>query len=355
MTKSKLNTIDKSSYFANALLYSSLTYSLFTYSFFIHLPGLSAGTSNTILLCMIGTSLILCFALSYLHRRNIVSLFTYITLPFSIYVLLSYRKFFPGRADAAMLITASLLIIYLCFFTFGPIRNKGSRKRAVMRRISRTANSMCFIIAVCLAVFVASIAISTGAGSYIYRATLPSVESSQEADDWTIANNIDTVRMLEEEVWRTLTPEQKMNVLGVIRNIEIRYLGIDHQVELRSAQLDGTTSGCYNDKRQCIIIDIDHLINAPAADVLQTFLHEIYHCYQYAQIRLLYFVPEEYSDLYLLGKAHDYAYEAENYIDGDEDYAGYISQSLELDACSYSFRSVDEYYAAIASCDQSQE
>lgn len=78
-------------------------------------------------------------------------------------------------------------------------------------------------------------------------------------------NNIDMVRLLREEEWKELSPQQKLDVLGVVLNIEIRYLGLNHEVYLKSSVLNGETAAHYNHKDHEIVIDLGQLETAAAA------------------------------------------------------------------------------------------
>ena len=82
------------------------------------------------------------------------------------------------------------------------------------------------------------------------KSTLPSV--SQEA---TIANNIDCLSRLNDSDWFSLSFEEKLDVLQAVANIECRYLGISHELNVVAKDMEqGTILGSYSDRTHTISV-----------------------------------------------------------------------------------------------------
>jgi len=184
-------------------------------------------------------------------------------------------------------------------------------------------------------------------GHGIISTTIPSVDAASKASEWTIKNNIDTVCLLREEEWSKLDAQEKLDVLGVVLNIEIRYLGLNHELYLKSAILEMNTAAHYNHTNHEIVINIDHLQHAPAEDILDSLCHECYHSYQYQMIELYNETPEKYRDMKVFQYVDDYIEEFSDYTDGSENDEDYYYQTVEVAARKYASEAVYEYYELI--------
>lgn len=76
-------------------------------------------------------------------------------------------------------------------------------------------------------------------------------------------------------------------------------------------------------------------------------LHEVHHSYEYRLADAYQSASPEDQQLLLFRVASQYAYETKHYIDADDDYWGYASQTLELDSNAYAERRAEEYYGKI--------
>ena len=187
-------------------------------------------------------------------------------------------------------------------------------------------------------------------GLGLMNTSTPSVADASEAGEWTVKNKIDSVCLLREDDWEELSAQKKMDVLGVILNIEIRYLGINHEIYLKSGVLDDDTAARYSHREREIEIDIGQLQSASAADVLNSLCHECYHSYQYQMIALYESTSEEYQNMLLFQHVDSYINEFTNYIDGSEDPLGYYLQTTEIQARRYAELAVEDYYERIDDC-----
>ena len=54
----------------------------------------------------------------------------------------------------------------------------------------------------------------------------------------TIANNMDTILLLQEDEWEKLSAQERLDVLQAVANIEQRYLGLPNELNVGVANLD---------------------------------------------------------------------------------------------------------------------
>ena len=83
-------------------------------------------------------------------------------------------------------------------------------------------------------------------------------------------------------------------------------------------------------------------------EVLDTLLHEIYHCYEHRLAEVYTSADPELQRLRLFRDAADYAGEVAQPVDPEEDYSAYAAQAMETDSRAYAAAGVQEYYHRIA-------
>ena len=263
-------------------------------------------------------------------RRNNLSLFTNILLPYELYAVVTYRTYLPRLVWSSVLLAG---ILSLAFIVLGTLPAAHSEQRSTAGWKRQTVHSLLgarTITSVCILVLIVPIGVSKVFGLGLMTAKTPLASDASEAEEWTVKNNIDTVCLLREEEWQELNPQQKLDVLGVVLNIEIRYLGLNHEVYLKSSVLNGETAAHYNHRDHEIVIDLGQLEAATAVDVLDSLCHECYHAYQYQMIALYEDTPEKYRNMLLFQYVGSYIEETSNYNDGSGDLMDYYYQTVEV-------------------------
>ena len=81
----------------------------------------------------------------------------------------------------------------------------------------------------------------------------------KQNEEWTIDNNIDAVLRLKEETWSTLSTKERISTLQILANIEARYLGLPHELNVSLGTLTGETIAGYDDRSRTITINVDFL------------------------------------------------------------------------------------------------
>lgn len=117
-------------------------------------------------------------------------------------------------------------------------------------------------------------------GSSVMSARV-SAELSANISEQTIADNMEMISLLREENWRELTVPQRLEVLTVVGIVEQDYLGLANELNVYAANLPEYTQGYYNDSKHEMVMNVDYLLNYPSGEILGSFLHEVYHSFEY--------------------------------------------------------------------------
>ncbi len=336
------NTEGFGEYVGNHLFYGVLLFWGYRRLLFSRLEGFSPAASRNLLIGMAVAGCLLGILLHVRRGRNGASVFANITLPFGIYTMLAYRAYF-GVLFAAALIAAGVLSGLFAACVLCRKISRGSRAARVWRNRLRLAFAGAWLL---FAAALSGAALYVGAGRLFGSGILePSVEaaSGPGAEVYTIANQMDTLLCLQEDVWDGLSATQRLDVLQTVANIERRYLGIPHALPVSAANLEDGTLGTYDSENQEILLNLENLSRDPALEMLEVVCHEAYHGYQHCLVYALENVPEESRQLRLFRDARAYQEEFGNYQDGSSGFLAYYAQDCELDARDYAEEAVADY------------
>lgn len=279
-------------------------------------------------------------------RRNYISIIAASVIPVEICTIFLFLK---SRA-IFLWVCLSIAALISAFFGFllltQPIRRQSERKAIILRRMKSVMINTRNITSFCLVFFIGFCVFYTPAPAKpIAETVVQSIENNIDAEQWTVKNNIDTVKLLKKDEWENLNYDQKLDVLATVVNIENRYLlGGAHPLYICSVELDEKLLGTYCESEYMITISADLLKKGTAEECLTTVLHECYHAYQYMQVKIYDLVPEEYKKMLMLHNASLYKDEL---MVKDEDFEKYISSNKEIQARKYAELGVPEYYELI--------
>lgn len=310
------------------------------------LNDMSYGQSRIVLLSMIIVIGTFGIIVNIGRNRNGSSTFANIAFPFGTYTALAYvsvnRLLFLVVSICAGVISALFAGMIMC-------RRSKNKKKAgpiFLNCIRQVISQTQFIFAVGLTCAMVILGIGTLVGSSILQPTVIAT-TYKESDEQTIENNIDVVLQLQEDVWDDLSAQERLDILQTIANIERRYLGIPHELNVSVANIGEYLLGCYDDKKHTITISLDSLMNDPADKVLNTVCHEAYHGYQHCIVSVLESTSEEAKNLRLFRDARNYAEEFSDYKSGGQGFYDYYYQECEMDAREYAEDAVFDYYKRI--------
>ena len=316
---------------------------------FVSIPKLDVNISKAI---FFAGNQIIWFVLSAFtpaKERNKYNAFFNVVLAYIPYFLITYLPVYTSFITPFIAVTVILSALYFAYILNKKIKNKRNFKRILINRTRFALKGVKVVAAVMACVLLLTTYLCTFFGVNLIKSDVPVLESANvdEAEQWTVKNNIDTVKLLQEKEWRKLTTDEKLEVLSVVRNIETAYLGLSYEIRLTVKPTNTNTLGYYDHKERTVVISHDLITSGKAEACLSTLCHEMRHAYQYNQIEAYRSVDEQYKNLSMFYSISVYEEEFNNYISGEEDYLAYLFQNSEINADKYAEEAVKDYYKLI--------
>ena len=311
----------------------------------------SYSASMNMLRALACISILLGYAASMEHNRNLTNILATVLWPFGLYSIIAYRKEYPWIIGITIVVT----LLTVCFLSH-LIMSRSINPNADIKYIKHIRRLHCvrcsrIIMAFGLSLFLLFLCLTS-------HITVPSmsrnVKPSQYGpygEKYTIGNNIETLMLLEQDTWAELDRNTRLDVLQTVANIETNYLGLSHELMVKAANMEDGTLGSYDESTHTVTISEVELTTGYASDCVDTICHEAYHAYQHEVIEVLGSIEEEPSHLLFFRNAAQWRYEFDNYIGGSEDFFQYLEyryQSVEEDAREYAWEAVEDYYYAIS-------
>lgn len=326
-----------------------VVYVLYRNLLFSTVPGLGYDRSLLVLRTLAVGGMCMNFLLTHRRRRNGLSVFAGIMCCFGIYYILSYWRVDGRRIVRVMGPALAVAGCYGALVLANYIRDRRAKrtKAGFLRCVSGCLMGSRTILAAGLAVLVLGMFAAMVVGVPTFSGGVESVpERGTDLDSATIAGNMDTVLLLQEEQWQKLDLSQRLAVLQTVADIEADYLGIP-RVEVCASPLEDRVVGHYTDQNRTVTLSLSHLNTEAASTMLAATCHEVYHSYEHRLVELYESLAPEERKLLLFFDTAQYRYEFYNYIDGTEDYEGYDQQLCEQDSDRYAAAAVTAYYDAI--------
>lgn len=340
------NTMSKGCYLFEHIFWGILTLIWFNNILFRNIEGLTYDQSRHFLWCTIILSLTVGAAITWKKRRNNLSLFVNVIIPYELYSLVAYYHTVCIFTWSLIAVSLLLSIMYVVLVLKPKIRAKARKEAVIKARLVRSFLGTRTVVACCLSIMVLVLGVSSFFGVLFFSPSENPVNRSS-GEGVTIAKNIEVVSLLEEKEWSALSTPAKLNVLQTVVNIETYYLGLHHELNVITGPLPENTMACYNDRTHVITINIDHLEVDQAHDILDSLCHEARHAYQHRLCDVYDSISEEQRELLVFYNIQMYKQEFSNYVDGKEDAFGYYYQSCESDARAYAREAVIDYYFKI--------
>lgn len=316
------NTRSKGEYALDHILWGLISWLWFTKSLFRNIEGLSYDRSRLVLLGALTASILLGLAVTWKRRRNNLSLFVNLVLPYEIYTLIVYRETAPVLIRILIITSVCLSVIYAVLVLRPHIR-AGARKAVVLwRRLTHSALGIRTIAACCLSVLLLALGASAVFGIAFFSPST-AADDPPEHEEVTLEENIDVVSRLDEDTWVQLSSREKLDVLQTVANIEARYFGLPHALNVISGNLEHNILACYNDQMHLITIDLHHLEYDSARSVLKSLCHEARHAYQHRLCDVYDGAAETQKTLLLFRSVQCFRQEFSNYVEGSDDPTGY--------------------------------
>ena len=347
------NTLSRSKYLWENLYWTVMTFLLYRPTIFCPVLGFSYKASLFILAGIVIINLGVSIFITYRRRRNHISVLCNQFLAYGCYFMLSLwainrSSFINITLLALTLATAYSLLVLVCYCC-------DCMKSSIVGNLGKCLSSCVMnartIVACVLAVVLLSSAFKPIVGLPLLEPAADQLFNKTEDlcnDGETIAGNIDTVLLLQEEEWAKLDAAARLEVMKTIADIEANYLGIP-EMTIGADVLEEETLGQYNDATKTITLNLSHLAYTDAYPMLFALCHECYHAYQHKLVEVYNGLDSDYRDLLLFYEASQYREEFANYIDGSDDYMAYSTQMCEEDSDRYAAGAALDYYSRISS------
>ena len=340
------NTLSKVEFILDHIFWGLIAWIWYKTILFRCLDQHSLKESKWILVGFVSVYSVLGLLLEWKRQRNQTSILMNLLAGYGIYAVLTY---IPIRWTLILvtLITAVILATsYFLYVLLYRIRRKRITGKVLIRRIRRACLGSRNIICSGFALIMVLIGLKTGFETSVVNPSA-ALALPVEIEEQTIANNLDTLVLLEEDAWERLSVGDRLNVLQVMANIERRYLGLPHELNVGTLSLREGVAGCYSDEKHEILVNIDCLLNDSPDFLVKVIAHEAYHAAQFRMVDAYDAASDEAKSLILFYDASVYKEEFASYVDASGDYCEYYYQKCETDARKYAEEAVIEYYARI--------
>ena len=292
-----------------------------------------------VLVCTVG------IVVTYKRHRNYKSMILNLIMAYGLYAFATYSRIFPTKIMWTLIISLSLTTIWIIILFCRKINNENKRKTIIKIRINRAL--LAIRNGLCAAIIIVMLPIGV---KVLFDGTISSSgvpATNTYGNEYTISENIEKLTNINQEKWDTLSVQEKLDVCQIIANIEANYFGIEQELYVEMGELGKDVNGHYESDSHKIVINTEHIMESPAAAVINTICHEAYHSYQFRLVELYDSLDEKNRSLKIFYKSSIYSEEFKNYISGDEDLEAYYSQDIEYDARKYAKSAVEDYYARI--------
>lgn len=341
----KENTLSIPEYISNNVLFTMSGFVLFMmFACDMTIAGKTKSQSLLIMCIIVGVLVIAGMLLTIKKRRNRTSVLLNILLPFEVYTIIANA----GRSKVLYIVLAVMIVLvsaaYIYMISSAPMPENRDPRTVKKKRLVRGAFGVRAIAVVLSVTALIPACISNTFGHRVKAEEMASSGTiSDDDEEFTVKNQIDTVSNILPERWKLLTEEEKLFTLQTVANIETRYLGLPHPLNVTICNLAEGMLGCYNDDPDHTIKLNVGILDDPEAS-LGTICHECFHAYQHRIVQARNSVSEEYRDLMAFKNADIYSYEFQNYVSGFENYEIYAAQTVEVTARAYSEEAVRDYY-----------
>jgi hypothetical protein len=153
----------------------------------------------------------------------------------------------------------------------------------------------------------------------------------------------DVTNRLHPDVWSTLTPEQRGEVMTQVNDVLNEQLGTEHTFTTFSDPADPGLYGSYDPNTNTIQLNTSSSGFSDPREALRTVIHEARHSYQEAQ------ADADGNDFQQMSQ-----YNNDNYNSSGDDYVRYGEQYIERDARNFSSNSTNDIINALNTAARNQ-
>ena len=303
--------------------------------------------SSWILIAMALTGAAIGIVMDFRKERNGESVFMNIMLGFGVYTVLTYWQFVRGLILFILLISLAVALTLFLRAIRRKVKKRWKYRKIMIRRFGKAGRQTKFVLSMGMFMLMSAIIWKMNLGEGLVASSVKTPDSPDSLKMQTIDENMDTLLLLQEDTWKTLSPEEKLGVLRTVADIERSYLGIPHGLSVVAGTTDKGVLAHYTEVDHRITVSVDSLKNDTALSLLNSVAHEAYHCLQHRIIDAYEEVSPELRNLQLFNSAAVYKKEFDNYTSPEDDVETYYQQTVEKDARDYAAKASTEYLVKI--------
>lgn len=336
------NTMSSGEYILNNVFWGIGVACLYRMFIFTPLPNCSKTHSEVVLYAALIIMASIGVGVTITRRRNYISIIGNVAIPIGLYAFFSYSTAVPLLTVVPLAIgiagALSYIVAVFCYAKNTTID--------VAKRLAHGLLGGRTILALCFAALVVALYCANIFGFHL-RSTDVTETYSKSEGPWTIAENVEVLSKLQEDNWAELSIQDRLDVLGIVVNIEAQHFGLVYHLTLGSSYLPESTLAQYSRDTHKVTVNMVALEKQTARDMLISICHECYHSYQEQLIELYYNTPKKYRNMPIFSPVPYYLEELSNYESGEDDIIKYYYQVSEMTARTYAEQSADEYYRMI--------
>ena len=340
------NTMGKREYVKEQLIWFGIS-SLYFKIMFRCIPGYTYWQTWGIFILLFMMVLLSNFAITWKDRRNYASVAIGSIMVWGTFVTVAYFDIFQNHMRWVYGI-----VLVIAMANSGPIlfrkiktRNPARRKRIIKKRINRSLEVMRKCLTIGMIAIMVPLTLNIVTSGVVAKSKLP--VTKVYGDEYRLDANIELISGITPSIWDKLNMEKRLDICQAIANVEGRYLGITHEINVCAAEIGKNTKGYYDQLTHQVVVDLKHLREDDSRDVVITILHECYHAYQHDLIEVYQGLSERQRNLMVFHSIGVYAEEFADYAPGEEDFETYYKQQVEIDARWYSVNQVDEFFSRV--------
>lgn len=333
-------------YFADNLFWDLIIYIWYKQLLFQCVGSWTPFASKVLLWGILLASCLLGYIIKRMNDRDGNSIFLNLVIGYGTYTVLTYTQTNKIFIAVCISIALTISVIYALVLMCMKIEDGEEIRSVFYEKLCRIAFVVQKIFCVGFALIVVGLGVNTVFGPSGLKPSAD-VKVQSNLEEQSLANNIEEISQLEEDIWQDLSDQERLDVLQTVANVEQRYLGLPNELHVVACKLREGVGGYYSDTTHKIVVDLDELRNSSSWDVLNTICHEAYHSYQYRLVDVFNDSNSENQNLKMFRKISSYADEFDNYVSGDQSFNEYYCQNCERDARAYAEDAVDEYTARV--------
>jgi len=342
----KKNTLSGRDYLWNYAFWAVVGFIWYKNLLFTNIRGLSVMQSNLVLIGIILVTFFVNTYLSFGWSRNEKSIIASLFISMGVYTFITYNQYLSNMFRPILVVASIDFLIGVSIALFSRV-NCENRRRVPMIRRRKIIATVRTIGAITSAVMIGCILGKTYVGGALFSSNEKTTSSYGE--EYTIANNIDTVILLKPENWENIDiPQERLDVLQCVVNIEGNYLGLNKGIHIYSKIMEENNLAYYSDRESAVYININHMMNDSVYEVIDSVAHELFHAASYMYVEIYNELSPEKQKSYFFNDVAVYAKEFSNYVSADVDFVSYYGQKCEKDARLYGYNAVGDYYYRIS-------